>query len=126
MGAEAVLQAGSRRPLGGNPRRKALRIHDLDAGIPDQVDILGGEFADIGLPGPRIRAEIFRWRELRGINKDRNNDPVRAALRLRYQRHMPVMEGTHGWHQRDGGLSGTKSVDGVTQRWNCTDDRGAS
>src|SRR5437868_6282377 len=125
MRAEAILQADRRRALRRNPRRKTLRIHGLDVGIPDQIDILGGEFAEIGLPGTRIGAEIFRWRELGGVDKDRNDYLLRAPLRQRYQRHMPVMECTHGWHQRDRSLSRAKSVDGATQRWNRADDRGA-
>ena len=98
---EAVLQTGGGRAFGQDPGGKAVRVHGLDVGIPDQVDILGGELGDIGLPGARVGTEILRWRELGGVDEDRNHDLGGAPFRQPDQRHMAVMECSHGWHQRE-------------------------
>ena len=91
-------------PLGQDPGGKAVRVHGFDVRIPDQVDFLGGQLGDIGLPGARVGTEILRRRELSGIDEDRNDDPGGAPLRQSNQRHMAVMECSHGWHQCDGSL----------------------
>ena len=73
--------------------------------MPDQVGLLGCQLGDIFLPGPRIGAEILSRRELSRIDKDRDDDLVGAALGEPDERHMAVMESTHGWDQCDGRLS---------------------
>ena len=51
---EAILQARDGRPFGQDLGGKAVRVHGLDVRIPDQIDILGGEPGDVGLPGARV------------------------------------------------------------------------
>ena len=60
---------------------KAVRVHGLDVRIPNQVDILGCEQGEIGIPGPRVRTKILRRRELGWIDEDRDDHFRRAALR---------------------------------------------
>src|ERR1700684_3050482 len=50
---------------------------------------------------------------------------VGAHSRQPNQRHMAVMECSHGWHQRDGGFSHAKALEGATQRRYRADDHGA-
>ena len=98
----------------------------LTSGIPDQVDVLGGELGDIGLPGARIGTEIFGRRELGRVDEDRDDDFSGAAFGQPDQRHMAVMERSHGRHQRDRGLSGAKAVEGAAQCGDRADDHGTS
>ena len=123
---KAVLETGGGRTLGHDPGGEAVRVHRLDVRIPDQVNLLGGEFGDVGFPGARIGTEILRRRELRGVDEDRNDDFLRPAFRESHQRHMPVVKRSHGRHQRGGGLSGAQGLDGAPQGWNGTDDHGTS
>src|SRR5437763_8410893 len=50
---------------------------------------------------PRIAREILVRPELRRIDEERRDDLVGAAPRLLDQRHVPRVERTHGWHQRE-------------------------
>jgi hypothetical protein len=82
---EPILQPGGGRAFGHDPGRKSLRVHRLEVWIPDQVDLFGGEFGDVGLPGARVRTEILRRRELRRVDEYRNDDFLRPALREPHQ-----------------------------------------
>ncbi|MEY9286259.1 hypothetical protein ABIA03_007451 [Bradyrhizobium yuanmingense] len=113
--AEAVLEAGERRPLRRDAGGKPLRIHGRDARVPDDIDVLGRELGDVGLPGARIGAEILGRSELGRVDEDRHHDAAGAPLGEANQRHMPVMEGPHGRDQCDRGLSLAEIVDGASQ-----------
>jgi hypothetical protein len=80
MRPEAILQTRDSRPFGEDLRGEAVRVHGLDPGIPDQIDILGGKPGDIGLPGARVGTEILRWRELGGVDEDRDDHLLGAAF----------------------------------------------
>ncbi|MGY4376932.1 hypothetical protein ACVWZ3_004571 [Bradyrhizobium sp. i1.3.6] len=123
---EAVLEAGQRRPLRHDAGRKAVRIHRLGAGVPDDVDVLGGELGEIGLPGARIGTKVLGRRELGRVDEDRHHDATRAPPGEAHQRHMSVMERPHGRDQRDRGLSLAKIVDGASQGGDRAGDQGAS
>jgi tryptophan 2,3-dioxygenase len=66
------------------------------------------------------RASVSAWHE------DRDDDLVGAALGKPDQRHVTVMERTHGRHQRDGGLSAAKMIDGAPQGRDRADDQGTA
>ncbi len=126
MRAEAVLQACDGRSFRHDPCRKAVRIHRLDVRVPDDVDLLRRELGEVFLPGTRIGGKILARRKLRRIDEDRDDDPFRAPPGQAYQRHMAVMECTHGGHQRDGGFLVAKILDGAAQGGDRADDLGAS
>lgn len=109
MRPEAILEPGGRRSLRNDPGGEAVRVHRLHLGVPDQVDALGGELGDVFLPGARIRTEVLGGSELRRIDEDRDHDPLGAALGEPHQRHMAVMERTHGRDQRDSRLLGAQA-----------------
>ena len=123
---EPIFQARGGRSFGQDPGGKAVRVHGFDVRIPDQVDILGGEPRNIGLPGARIRTEILGRRKLGGIDEDRDNNFFGAALRQPDQRHMAVMESSHGRHQRRRGLFYAKIIEGAAQCRDRADDHGTS
>ena len=52
--SEAIFEPGGGRAFRHDPRGEAVRVHRLDVGMPDQIDILGGELGDVGLPGARV------------------------------------------------------------------------
>ncbi|MHC2859286.1 hypothetical protein ACVIYH_000364 [Bradyrhizobium diazoefficiens] len=126
VGPEAILEAGQGRTLRHDSGRKALRIHGLDARVPDDVDVLGRELGDVGLPGSGIGAEILGRGELSRVDEDRDYDAAGAPLREAHQRHMPVMERPHGRDQRDRGLSLAKIVGGASERRDRAGDQRAS
>src|SRR5262249_48964223 len=117
MRPEAVFQTGRGRSLRHDPRGKAARIHRLDLGVPDQLDLFGRELAKVGLPRSWIGTKILGRRKLRRVDEDRDDHPFCAAPCEAHQRHMPVMECTHGWNEGDGFFSLVKAVDGATQYW---------
>ena len=125
MRPEAILQIGRRRPLDEDAAGKAVRIHGLDVGIPDQIDVFRRQPGEVGLPGPRVGSEILRRRKLGRVHEDRYHDFAGASLRQPNQRHMAVMERSHGRHQRDRGFSRTKAVERAAQRGDCAGDHGA-
>ncbi|MEY9254742.1 hypothetical protein ABH990_005740 [Bradyrhizobium ottawaense] len=93
--------------------------------MPDDIDILGCELGDVGLPGARIGAEILGGGELGRVDEDRDHDAAGAPLGEADERHMPVMEGPHGRDQRDRGLSLAEIVDGAAQGWDRAGDQRA-
>ena len=94
--------------------------------MPDHLNILGGKLGNISRPGARVGTEIFSRRELRRIDEDRDDNPCSAPFGETNQRHMPVMERTHGWHQRHRGLPCAKAIERATQGGDGTDDHGIS
>ncbi len=126
MRPKAILQTCRCRPFGRYPGGKAVRVHGLDVRIPDQVDLLGGELGDISFPGSRVGTEILGWRELGGIDEDRDDNLCGATFCQPNQRHVAVMEGSHGWHQRDGRPFQAQAIERAPQCRDRADDHGAS
>jgi len=105
MRTKTIFQTCGCRTFRHDARGEAIRIHRLDVGIPDQIDTLRRQLRHVGFPRARIGGEVFTRRKLRRIDEDRNNHLRRAPLCQPHQRHMSVMERTHGRDQRDAGLS---------------------
>ena len=126
MRPEAILESRSRRTLRYDFCRKSFRVHVFDIRMPDQLNILGGKLGNISRPGARVGTKIFGRRELRRVDEDRDDNLCSAPFGETNQRHMPVMERTHGWHQRDCGLSGTKAIERATQGGNGSYNHGIS
>ena len=70
MRPETILQTHDGRAIGHDAGSKAVRVHCLNVGIPDQVAIFGGEPGDVDFPGARVGTKILRGRELGGIDED--------------------------------------------------------
>ena len=73
----------------------------LTSGFQIRSTFSGGESGDIGFPGARVGTEILRGRELGRVHEDRDDDLGGAAFRESDQRHVAVMERSHGRYQRD-------------------------
>src|SRR3954466_15049235 len=100
MRTKLVLKAGERRPARYNPGCKTVRIHCGNARRPDRVDRKLRQRRDVGLPGSWIVREILVWRELGGIDENRNHDAVGPAPGEANQREMAFVQRPHGWNQR--------------------------
>src|SRR5579863_8011546 len=50
MRTETILETGGSWSFGNDPGGESIRVHCLDVGMPDQVDGLGRQFGDVGLP----------------------------------------------------------------------------
>ena len=99
-----------------DPRRKPFCVHGFDIRMPNQLDTLGGELGEVGLPGSRIRAEVFGRRELGGIDEDRDLHPAvwrgGPATHARYGAHpwsapmrrWPCGRARHRGARRSGGM----------------------
>ena len=100
----------------GNAGRKARRVHFLDRRRPKQVAAGLGQHPCVGRFPARIAVQILVRRELFRIDKDRGDNPVRAAPRFLDQRHMARVQGAHCRHQRDPIALCAECRDGVTKR----------
>ena len=126
MRPETILQACRGGSFRHDAGREAFGVHDLDVRIPDEVDIFRGELGDIGLPGARIGAEILRGRKLGGIDEDRDHHFFGSPLRQSHQRHMAVMERSHGRDQRDRGIARTNAIESAMKCGDRAGDHGAA
>jgi hypothetical protein len=62
--------------------------------------------------------------ELSRVHEDRDGDSLRPLFREPHQRHMPVMERTHGRHQRERGIALAKFSAGAVKGRQCPGDDG--
>ena len=94
----------SLQPFGGpfwdNARGKAIRIHVLGIGRPNQIGSGLAEFLHVSVEVPRVTAEIFVRRELLGVDENRYDSPIRALIATPHKIQVTAMKRSHCRHER--------------------------
>jgi hypothetical protein len=124
MRSETIFKTRHGWSFSPYPGREALRVHRADVRMPYQVDLCLGEFGHVGLPGSRVRSEIFMRRELGRVDENRNDNLRRAPLCLTHQRQMPFVKRAHGRHQGNGCSPSPQALQGAAQRGKRADNGG--
>jgi chromosome partitioning protein len=81
--------------------RETRGVHLFDRRRPEQGRPGVGEHFGIRRLASRVGGEIFIDAELRRVDEDRGDDLIGFLAGCRDERHVPGMERSHGWDQRD-------------------------
>ena len=121
--AEAVLQPDGGRAEQQHAGRESGGIHLLDRGEEHRVGAGRDELGAIVVEGARVLLEILMRRELRRVDEDRDDHPLRMALALCDQRDMALVQRAHGRHQRHLLAGGMPAGDGFAHRGDRLENR---
>src|SRR5262245_2493954 len=117
MWTEFVLEASLGWPFWRETRGKAVRVHRLHGWRPDDVNVRGTQSLEVSREAAWITCEVFMRRKLRGIDKDRNDNPFGPPSRLLDERHVAAMQRAHRGYQRDAGARLSIRFHCAAERW---------